>query len=563
MKVRKSIGDSPIEHWRFHHIGTWIGFLAGVTLLNCGDQISAEDEDRLVISHRLDEQIGGMSNGPVTVGTLAGAPSSAAGRSAVGVAGASGTEANNPTDGDALAGRSMVSRFARINEVKIDPPGTDAGFEFIEIAGEPTTSLSNHWLLTIEGDSESNLGQVDTVIDLSTCNNNGPCILDTNGLMLLSSDAQSTAIVDGAAWRKTSEIAKGGLENGTTSLWLIVSPYPLLVGQDWDSDDDGVLEIPNDVTVRDSVAWTDGDANDDAYSTNSLGPKPKVQAAVSCMDALGSRTWRYGQLTGESQSISFDAAHSTPEGLEPFTLSPGATNVCPPLAAEGPTPGSVGNAGSTGIIAVRAAGAAGCPEVAQSTTGGTGTTSSNSDTSISPVTANGGGVNSVTNGGGTPGGGGHGGSASSGATMSRGGLTGGSSDSSRQSTTATSNPAGGTASSKNAAAGCGAIQATVIVAVAANQSGESGWWSPGPVPATAGSSHQPAGSAAHGSSTSTSAQNDAGAPPPMPSGCNLVAAGPADSLSRAGWVGLLLLLGEFARSRAWRRRQRVRFTNRE
>ena len=45
-----------------------------------------------------------------------------------------------------------------LNEVMLDPPGTDTPHNFIEIRGAASTPLTNMYVVTIEGDGDSDEG---------------------------------------------------------------------------------------------------------------------------------------------------------------------------------------------------------------------------------------------------------------------------------------------------------------------------------------------------------------------------------------------------------------------
>ena len=64
------------------------------------------------------------------------------------------------------------------SEIVINPPGTDEGFESIELTGTPGLPLSGWWILAIEGDGTT-AGLVDVRISL------GAYVLGANGVLLL------------------------------------------------------------------------------------------------------------------------------------------------------------------------------------------------------------------------------------------------------------------------------------------------------------------------------------------------------------------------------------------
>ncbi|HMA95314.1 MAG TPA: hypothetical protein VKP30_21645, partial [Polyangiaceae bacterium] len=236
------------------------------------------------------------------------------------------TEAFHNGGAAGALGNAAISAFVRLNEVKFDPPGNDGGDEFLEIEGEPLTSVGRRWLVALEGDLDANPGKVDLAIDLSLCAASS-CHFDERGLLVLVTDRKLVPSVTSLS-RESVELANGALENGTTTLLVLDAPPDFEPGAaDWDADDNGLLELPDGCGIEDSVSWTDG-GNDLSYASTLLGPKPKPQAAWRCHDASGGDFWSYGQLIGDSRSLTIDPGSSTPVGVDGPALTPGAPNLC-------------------------------------------------------------------------------------------------------------------------------------------------------------------------------------------------------------------------------------------
>lgn len=129
-----------------------------------------------------------------------------------------------------------------INEFSASTTGTDV--EFVELFGMPNTDYSAYSVLEIEGDSGTSLGTVDEVISVGTT--------DSNGFWLASLPANA-------------------LENGTISL-LLVEGFTGALGNDLDTDNDGILDSTPWTSLVDSVGVTDGGSSDQVYGTTMLYP---------------------------------------------------------------------------------------------------------------------------------------------------------------------------------------------------------------------------------------------------------------------------------------------------
>ncbi|WP_418513117.1 T9SS type A sorting domain-containing protein [Corallibacter sp.] len=124
-----------------------------------------------------------------------------------------------------------------INEFVVNHSGTDTA-EFIEIYGDPYTDYSAYTLVEIEGDSSSPGLIDDGVFTLGTTDENG-------------------------FW--TTPFQSNVIENGTMTL-LLVEGYTGIVGDDIDTNDDGVIDMPYWTNIVDGIASSDGDENDFVYA---------------------------------------------------------------------------------------------------------------------------------------------------------------------------------------------------------------------------------------------------------------------------------------------------------
>lgn len=144
-------------------------------------------------------------------------------------------------DGIAVDDFSLKLPGAVINEFSASTAGTDV--EYVEIFGPPSTDLSHLTILEIEGDSGAAAGTIDEVIAVGTT--------DANGYYLAS-------------------LAANALENGTLTL-LLVEGFSGALGNDLDTDNDGVLDVTPWTRIVDAVAVNDGGAGDVTYGVPVLG----------------------------------------------------------------------------------------------------------------------------------------------------------------------------------------------------------------------------------------------------------------------------------------------------
>ncbi len=129
-----------------------------------------------------------------------------------------------------------------INEIVRNHTGADTS-EYFEVFGDPNTDYSNLTLIEIEGDG-------------------------TNAGNILSSFQIGTTDADGFY---ASGFLNSAFQNGT-STYVLVSDFTGSVGDDLDVDNDGTLDSTPWASILDSVALSDGDLVDLAYSDIDLTP---------------------------------------------------------------------------------------------------------------------------------------------------------------------------------------------------------------------------------------------------------------------------------------------------
>jgi uncharacterized protein len=139
------------------------------------------------------------------------------------------------------SGEAVVSD-PMINEFVLNHVGTDT-HEYVEIFGAPNTDYSAFSILQIEGDG-TGAGVVDSVHTLGTT--------DADGYWF-------TGFLSNA------------FENGTVTL-LLVEGFSGAVGNDLDTNNDGVFDVTPWARLVDDVSVSDGGAGDYTYSGSILAP---------------------------------------------------------------------------------------------------------------------------------------------------------------------------------------------------------------------------------------------------------------------------------------------------
>lgn len=153
-----------------------------------------------------------------------------------------------------------------INEMFIDPPGSEAAREYIELRGPAGASLANHWLVVVESDNNSadtgGAGSLDIAIDLSSAT------FGSNGYLVMRRASGSPYTINPSS--NTFELPSTLFENGGGTYMLIdkgTGPSPfagMVLDGNVDNDEnpattrDG-LDFPGvgqeGWTIRDSIGY--------------------------------------------------------------------------------------------------------------------------------------------------------------------------------------------------------------------------------------------------------------------------------------------------------------------
>jgi hypothetical protein len=238
----------------------------------------------------------------------------------------------------ALVVPRLAAAAVLLNEIEVNPPtAADDPWEYIEIRGPEGASLAGYQVFVVDGDGGGE-GFADQVVDLGTACNGDTCTLGSNGLAIVKapSGGHTTPPATTVIGDPQLGVFGGGIENGTLSVLLVAGPAPLTEGNDYDTNDDGTLELPPADTIVDAVAWTDGDAGDLVYGGVSLvggGSPPDAATRFAGDDTpLAASAWYHGDLSGNASTTSYDPGAVSADFPSGGRLTPGAANEPPPLA---------------------------------------------------------------------------------------------------------------------------------------------------------------------------------------------------------------------------------------
>jgi hypothetical protein len=145
-----------------------------------------------------------------------------------------------------------------ISEVRIDQPGSDLD-EFFELAGPADAPLDGLAYIVIGDGTAGNNGVIEEATGL------GGHSLDGGGLFVAAEATFGPGTAD--------LITPLNFENGDNVTHMLVAGFTGTIGDDLDTDDDGVLEATPWVEILDSVALIDtAGSGDRVYCATRLGP---------------------------------------------------------------------------------------------------------------------------------------------------------------------------------------------------------------------------------------------------------------------------------------------------
>ena len=232
--------------------------------------------------------------------------------------------------GLALVAPRVVAAQVVLGEISVNPPTNDDPFEYIELRGPADASLEGYQVLVVDGDGGGE-GLVDKVIDLATaCDDE--CALGSNGIAIVRAPNAGHSVPPAATIVPDPQLTApgGGIENGTMSVLLVTGPVVLTEGNDYDTNDDGTLELPVGDEIVDAVGWNDGDGSDIVYGGVSLiggGAPPDAATRFAGNDTpRDAAAWYHGDLRGNSNSTTYDLDAVSANFPTDGRLTPGAPN---------------------------------------------------------------------------------------------------------------------------------------------------------------------------------------------------------------------------------------------
>lgn len=182
---------------------------------------------------------------------------------------------------------ATASAQVKINEIRVEQTGPDLD-EYVELQGPPGTNLAGYFYLVIGNDDfalpPGQNGSVEEVIALSGT-------IPANGLFVIAKPSFTL----GAA----NLVVPFVFEGGNNKTHLLVQDFAGAIGDDLDTNDDGVIDPPAPwSSVSDSIALIqypnpDGVTGDFVYAPTQIGPDAGVipSQVWRCSDT---GAWRIG-----------------------------------------------------------------------------------------------------------------------------------------------------------------------------------------------------------------------------------------------------------------------------
>ncbi len=225
-----------------------------------------------------------------------------------------------------------------LGEAKVNPPGEDAPFEFVELRGSPGKMLTNLYFMSVQGDEAQNPGTADVVVDL-----NGQRF-GANGLLMIAAPGHPYLFSPSSSVLLAPQFTNmgGALNNGSVSLLLVGARTAVVPGTDLDAGDNGTLEgLPDGAFIVDAIAWKGGGDHNVIYGGVDLSQSRFAPDAASRLPYNNTprsvSAWFVGDLTGTNgDSLFFDSAAISTNLAPGSVMTPGIVNLKPPRLTPNP-----------------------------------------------------------------------------------------------------------------------------------------------------------------------------------------------------------------------------------
>lgn len=227
----------------------------------------------------------------------------------------------------------MDNETLLISEVKVNPPGTDHPYEFIELSGTPNAVLTNIYFVALTGDSEADPGRTAAAVNLTGVQ------MGSSGLLMIVGDGHPYTIPVGTRVVLTSQLSANGgaLPNGSVSLLLLNAPSAIALDDDLDGGDNGVAEdLPAGTVFLDSLAWSDGGNNDVLYTwavlTQGAGTPDAATRLPGQTAANSAAAWINADLLGPNPaSLEYESTGGSTNFPYGTRLTVGTANTLAPV----------------------------------------------------------------------------------------------------------------------------------------------------------------------------------------------------------------------------------------
>ncbi len=212
-----------------------------------------------------------------------------------------------------------------INEILVNPIGTDDSREYVELKGPPAASLDGLTVLEVSGNG-TNIGKIFWARDLSGA------ALGANGLLLIGEMYQSlwpawTGVPPSTALLDMNH-PRGRLDNDTTT-FLLVTNFTGAVDQDLDTNDDGTLDATPFDQILDSVGWLDGTVGDRVYSPASLTQFSGTPDAATRIATNVNPNTFFAWFNGDLMTNATDSAGITYNPFRGSLIMPAGAKITP------------------------------------------------------------------------------------------------------------------------------------------------------------------------------------------------------------------------------------------